>query len=230
MKERKRLSISPATAIALLALFFALGGSAFAVGERVQALTVAGYAVDSARDGEEGFYLGDTEPYDIIILDLGLPKMDGISILEQWRRANRNMPVIILTACGREADRVEGLRRGADDYVVKPFSVKELLARVAAVLRRSPERPTDVAEVVVACGVADMARLEVRYSDGRRAELSEREAQLLRYLACNPGRAISREEILARVWRLDPKGIETRTIDMHVARLRDKLRDDPSSR
>jgi DNA-binding response OmpR family regulator len=134
--------------------------------------------------------------------------------------------VIILTARGDETDRVQGLRLGADDYVVKPFSVKELLARVEAVLRRSPERPQDLAEVKVPDGCADLARREVRFDDGARKDLSEREADLLRYLASNAGRAISREEILTRVWRISAQGAETRTIDMHVVRLREKLRDD----
>ncbi|UCD29713.1 MAG: response regulator transcription factor, partial [Planctomycetota bacterium] len=141
-------------------------------------------------------------------------------------RATRpTLPVIILTARGDEMDRVRGLRLGADDYVVKPFSAKELLARVEAVLRRSPERPTDVTQIKIPGGYADLARCEVCFEDGQRIDLSEKEMELLRYLACNTGRAISREEILSRVWRLNPSGIETRTIDMHVARLREKLRD-----
>jgi DNA-binding response OmpR family regulator len=135
--------------------------------------------------------------------------------------------VIVLTARGEEADRVAGLRQGADDYVVKPFSVKELLARVEAVLRRSPQRPSDLREIEFEGGVADLARAEVRFADGGRSALSEREQELLRYLATNAGRAIAREELLAHVWRIDPRGITTRTIDMHVARLREKLRDDP---
>jgi DNA-binding response OmpR family regulator len=113
--------------------------------------------------------------------------------------------------------------------VVKPFGVKELLARIEAVLRRSPERPAAVASVPLPGGVADLMRSEVRFDDGGRCELSEREGELLAYLARNAGRAISREEILSRVWRIDPRGGETRTIDMHVARLREKLRDDPAS-
>ena len=101
-----------------------------------QALVDAGFAVDTAHDGEDGFFLGDTEPYDIVILDIGLPKMDGISILEQWRRAGRNMPVIILTARDRWSDKVAGIDAGADDYLAKPFHMEELLARVRAQVRR----------------------------------------------------------------------------------------------
>jgi two-component system OmpR family response regulator len=103
----------------------------------VSALTDAGYAVDSAYDGEEGFFLGDTEPYDIVLLDLGLPKMDGIRVLEQWRRLGRNMPVIVLTARDRWSDKVAGMDAGADDYVAKPFHMQELLARVRAQVRRA---------------------------------------------------------------------------------------------
>jgi DNA-binding response OmpR family regulator len=161
-----------------------------------------------------------------LLLDLVLPGKSGLDILQQVRKVRPTQPVIILTARGEENDRVEGLRRGADDYVVKPFSVKELLARVDAVLRRSPERPSDVTEFPLPEGVADLARQEVRFEDGQRAELSEREVELLRYLAANAGRAIAREEILANVWRISPRGVSTRTIDMHVARLREKLRDD----
>jgi DNA-binding response OmpR family regulator len=120
---------------------------------------------------------------------------------------------------------VTGLKLGADDYVVKPFSVDELLARVEAVLRRSPARPTDVNELEIADGCVDFARCEVRFKDGEREELSERERELLRYLACHGGRAVSREELLANVWQIDARGVTTRTIDMHVARLREKLRD-----
>ena len=109
--------------------------------------------------------------------------------------------------------------------MVKPFSVKELLARVQAVIRRSPERAAPVATLALPDGEADFQRREVRFTDGSRTELSQRESELLAYLAANPGRAISREEILTRVWQLDPKGLSTRAIDMQVARLREKLRD-----
>ena len=132
----------------------------------------------------------------------------------------------MLTARGDEADRVRGLHDGADDYVVKPFSVKELLARVEAVLRRSAERPTDVSQIAFPGGTIDLARREVRFAKSGRAELSEREAELLRYLAANAGRAVARDELLANVWRIPPRGVSTRTIDMHITRLREKLHDD----
>jgi DNA-binding response OmpR family regulator len=119
------------------------------------------------------------------------------------------------------------LELGADDYVVKPFSVKELLARIQTVLRRSPERPTDVTEVKFDGGIADLQKGEVRFDDGEQTELSVREGELLRYLASSAGRVISRDELLTRVWRLTPNRVDTRTIDVHVARLREKLRDDP---
>ena len=192
----------------------------------VDALAFAGYDVVEAPDGHRGLDLAQSAECDLILLDLVLPGPDGLAILKAVRAARPTLPVIILTARGEEADRVRGLRLGADDYVVKPFSVKELLARVEAVLRRSPERPDEIVRVKVPGATADLARREVRFRDGGREELSDREVQLLRYLAANAGRAISREEILTRVWRLDPRGIETRTIDMHVARLREKLRDD----
>ena len=127
-------------------------------------------------------------------------------------------------ARGEENDRVRGLQSGADDYVVKPFSVRELLARVDAVLRRSPERPSDVTRIAIPGGEVDLATREVRFADAR-DELSERETELLRYLAVNPGRIVSRDELLSRVWGVNPRSIETRTVDMTVARLRDKLRD-----
>ena len=191
------------------------------------ALKYAGYTTLTAADGHKGLKRATEAECDLVLLDLVLPGPDGLEILKAIRAERPTLPVIILTARGDESDRVRGLRLGADDYVVKPFSVKELLARVEAVMRRSPERPADVARVKVPKGTADLARREVRFRDGSREELSEREVELLRYLAENPGRAISREEILTRVWRLDPRGIETRTIDMHIARLREKLRDDP---
>jgi DNA-binding response OmpR family regulator len=194
----------------------------------VDALHYHGYATLETGDGRRGGEMALGGAYDLLLLDLVLPGRDGLDILEELRAQRPTQPVIILTARSEEKDRVRGLRLGADDYVVKPFSIEELLARVEAVLRRSPERPSDIRTVSFDGGRADLARCEVLYDDGKRASLSEREGELLRYLACNQGRAISREEILSRVWRLEPRGVSTRTIDVHIGRLRQKLRDDSS--
>lgn len=194
----------------------------------VDAVTFEGYKALEAADGKAGLELALSATYDLALLDLVLPVHDGLDILQELRKARPAQPVIIMTARGEENDRVRGLQLGADDYVVKPFSVKELLARVEAVLRRSAERPLDVREIKLAEGKVDLDRREVQLKGGARHELSEREAELLRYLAANAGRAVSREEILSRVWGIDPLGVATRTIDMHVARLREKLGDDPT--
>jgi DNA-binding response OmpR family regulator len=193
----------------------------------VDALQFAGYQTLQASNGNAGMNEAVRASFDLLLLDLILPGQNGFDILKATREVRPTLPIIILTARGEESDRVLGLRLGADDYVVKPFSVRELLARVEAVLRRSPERPNQVSKISLPAGVADLARCEIRYHDGERCDLSEREVELLRYLASNGGRAISRDEILLRVWRLNPKRMETRTIDMHVANLREKLRDDP---
>ncbi|MBI4586759.1 MAG: response regulator transcription factor [Planctomycetes bacterium] len=194
----------------------------------VDALQFEGYQTLEAKNGNAGLDLALQADCHLLLLDLILPGRDGLEILRQVRLSRPSLPVIILTARGAEADRVQGLKLGADDYVVKPFSVKELLARIESVLRRSPERPLEISRLAVPGGLADLARCEVRFEDGERLELSEKERELLHYLASNRGRAISRDEILSRVWRLNPAGLATRTIDMHVARLREKLRDDPS--
>jgi DNA-binding response OmpR family regulator len=133
--------------------------------------------------------------------------------------------VIILTARGSEDDRVRGLNMGADDYVVKPFSARELLARVEAVLRRSADKPPDMARVRLGRAVIDFRRREIRWSEKERGELSETEAAILQFLLENRQRSVSRDEILSRLWGISPNGLETRTIDMHIARLRAKLRD-----
>jgi DNA-binding response OmpR family regulator len=191
----------------------------------VDALAYAGFEVLEADNGDDGKRLGVQAGVDIVLLDLVLPGPDGFDILGAIRQSRPTLPVIILTAMGDEDSRVRGLKEGADDYVVKPFSVKELLARIEAVLRRSPERPTDVESITVPGATIHLERRELRFDSGAVGELSEREVDLLRYLASNPGRPISREEILSRVWRISPNGIETRTIDMHIARLREKFSD-----
>lgn len=189
------------------------------------ALTYGGYDVIEGSDGTTGTQLALQARFDLLLLDLVLPGASGFDILQTLKQNRPGIPIIILSARGEEEDRVNGLKFGADDYVVKPFSMKELLARVEAVLRRSPERPPAVATVAFPGGVANLERREAHFDDGDRVELSDREASLIGYLARYEGRAVSREEILRRVWKIDSPHIETRTIDMHVANLRSKLRD-----
>lgn len=192
----------------------------------VDALTFEGYEVRWAADAPRGLEAALQGRDDLILLDLMLPGGDGFDLLGELRRRAHGVPVIILTARGREADRVRGLKMGADDYVVKPFSIRELLARAGAVLRRSAERGEISLHTPIPGGQIDLARRELRFDDGERAELSERETELLAYLITHAGRAISREEMLEKIWRLNPRAHgQTRTIDMHIARLRDKLRD-----
>lgn len=190
------------------------------------ALTFAGYEVLQAADGLAGMEKAQRATFDLVLLDIVLPHHSGFEILQALRDHRPGTPVIVLSARGEETDRVTGLKLGADDYVVKPFSISELLARVEAVLRRSPERPDPLAKLAFPGGIADLQRMEIRYDDAGREDLSDREADLIRYLGMHRGRAISREELLRRVWRIEPRQTETRTIDMHIAHLRSKLRDD----
>ena len=192
----------------------------------VDTLRYAGYEVISAVDGREGMERALHASYQLMLLDLVMPYHSGFEVLEALRKERPGQPVIILSARGEEADRVRGLTMGADDYVVKPFSVRELLARVDAVLRRSREREVGDGEFDFEDGAVNFSRREINLNDGSRNELSEREADLLKYLISNRGRAVAREELLQQVWRIDPKNIETRTIDMHIAHLRDKLGSD----
>ena len=185
----------------------------------VSALTDAGYAVDAALDGEEGHFLGDTEPYDAVILDIGLPKMDGISVLEQWRREDRAMPVLILTARDRWSDKVAGMDAGADDYVAKPFHMEEVLARVRALLRRSSGHATSELE----CGPI---RLDTKTSrvtvDGAAIKLTSHEYRLLSYLMHHRGRVISRTELVEHLYEQDFDR-DSNTIEVFIGRLRKKL-------
>jgi len=193
----------------------------------LHALRFQGYETLEACEFADGLEQAVGGAYDLILLDLVLPGGDGLDILKEARARRGALPVIILTARGEEEDRVRGLKLGADDYVIKPFSVKELLARVEAVLRRSPERPQALTNLPVPGGLLDLGHGELLFEDGARCPLAEKEAELLRYLIQNQGRVLSRDELLARVWHLNPGAVETRTVDMHIARLREKLRDDP---
>jgi len=185
----------------------------------VDALTDAGYAVDSAHDGEDGHFLGDAEPYDAVVLDLGLPQMDGLSVLEKWRRDGKVMPVIILTARDRWSDKVAGMDAGADDYVAKPFHMEEVLARVRALLRRATGHAKNEIEV-------GPLRLDSRTSrvtvDGASVKLTSHEYRLLAYLMHHNGRVVSRTELIEHLYDQDFDR-DSNTIEVFVGRLRKKI-------
>lgn len=191
----------------------------------VDVLEYAGYQTLEAADGHAGMEIALRANYRLLLLDLVMPGPSGFEILEALKRKRPGQAVIILSARGEENDRVRGLVGGADDYVVKPFSMKELLARVDAVLRRTCERAAPSDERSVPGGKADFRKSVIEFHDGRSEDLSEREAQLLRYLIDSGGRIVTREEILRNLWNLDPDRTETRTIDMHVMHVRAKLGD-----
>jgi DNA-binding response OmpR family regulator len=191
-------------------------------------LKFAGYGVEECSDGKEGLDRAMTARADLVLLDVLLPKIDGFEVLTELRKASPRLPVIMLTAKGDEADRVRGLKLGADDYVVKPFSATELLARVEAVLRRSAERPTDLPRLELEDRYVDLQLLEIVPRHGTPLRISELEGDLLRYLVINRGRPIDRKELLQRVWSGNA-GLETRTVDMSIRRLREKLETDPAN-
>ncbi len=185
----------------------------------VAALQDAGYVVDNARDGEEGHYLGDTEPYDAVVLDLGLPVLDGVSVLENWRRAGRKMPVLILTARARWSDKVAGFDAGADDYVAKPFHMEELLARVRALLRRSAGHATSE----ISCGPVMLDTKSSRVTvNGTAVKLTSLEFRLLSYLMHHKGKVVSRTELVEHLYDQDFDR-DSNTIEVFVGRLRKKL-------
>ena len=186
------------------------------------ALAEAGYVVDSAYDGEEGHFLGDTEPYDAVILDIGLPEMDGISVIEQWRRDGKKMPVLMLTARDRWSDKVAGIDAGADDYVAKPFHIEEVLARVRALIRRAAGHATT--ELV--CGGL---RLDTKTSkvdlDGAPVKLTSHEFRLLAYLMHHMGEVVSRTELVEHLYDQD-FARDSNTVEVFVGRLRKKIGND----
>ena len=187
--------------------------------QMVEALGQAGYAVDRAFDGEEGHFLGDTEPYDAVVLDLGLPKRDGLSVLAEWRKCGRNMPVLILTARDRWSDKVQGFDAGADDYVAKPFHMEEVLARLRALVRRAAGHAS--AELV--CGPV---RLDTKAGrvvvDGNPVKLTSHELRLLSYMMHHAGRVVSRTELVEHIYDQDFDR-DSNTIEVFVGRLRKKL-------
>jgi two-component system OmpR family response regulator len=187
--------------------------------QMVQAFEDAGYAVDRAFDGEEGHFLGDTEPYDAVVLDVGLPKIDGITVLERWRREGRTMPVLILTARDRWSDKVKGFDAGADDYVPKPFHMEEVLARLRALIRRASGHATN--ELV--CGPVRLDAKSGRVVvDGNPVKLTSHEYRLLAYLMHHSGRVVSRTELVEHLYDQDFDR-DSNTIEVFVGRLRKKI-------
>ena len=185
----------------------------------VAALGDAGYVVDKAMDGEEGHYLGETEPYDAVILDLGLPILDGVSVLEKWRRAGKKMPVLILTARDRWSDKVAGFDAGADDYVAKPFQMEEVLARIRALLRRSAGHATSE----LTCGPLVLDTKSARVTvNGTAIKLTSLEFRLLSYLMHHGGKVVSRTELVEHLYDQDFDR-DSNTIEVFVGRLRKKL-------
>lgn len=183
------------------------------------ALSHAGYAVDCAFDGEEGHFLGDTESYDVVILDLGLPTLDGLSVLERWRREGRNMPVLILTARDRWSDKVAGMDAGADDYVAKPFHMEEMLARVRALLRRN----AGFASSEIECGPLRLDTRTARVTcDGASVKLTSLEFRLLSYLMHHRGRVVPRMELVEHLYEQDFDR-DSNTIEVFIGRLRKKI-------
>ena len=178
--------------------------------------------VDSATDGEEGHFLGDTEPYDAVVLDIGLPQMDGISVLEAWRRESKMMPVLLLTARDRWSDKVQGIDAGADDYVAKPFHMEEVLARLRALVRRAAGHASNE---ITAGGV----RLDTKAGrvtvNGQAIKLTSHEFRLLAYLMLHKGKVISRTELTEHLYDQDFDR-DSNTIEVFVGRLRKKLPDD----
>ena len=189
----------------------------------IDALAYAGYATIECANGRDAVPLATEHEIDLVLLDVMLPGRTGFEILNDLRQAQPTLPVIMVTARGAESDRIQGLKNGADDYVVKPFSALELLARVEAVLRRSPERPNEVKRLRAGSVIIDLGRREASRPNAEPISLSDRESGILTHLARHHGRVVERDELLQRVWGLNPRGIHTRTVDMHIARLRRKL-------
>ena len=183
------------------------------------ALIDVGYAVDIAGDGEEGHHLGDTEPYDAVILDLGLPIIDGVSVLQKWRSDGKSFPVLILTARDQWSEKVAGFDAGADDYLTKPFHTEELMARLRALLRRAAGHTTDTIDI----GDLSVDNRSARaFVDGMAVKLTSHEFRLLSYMATHRGRVISRTELVEHIYDQDFDR-DSNTIEVFVGRLRRKI-------
>ncbi|MBR9970970.1 response regulator transcription factor [Magnetospirillum sulfuroxidans] len=184
-----------------------------------QVLEAAGFAVDTAYDGEEGWYLGDNETYDAVVLDLGLPKLDGISVLQRWRDAGRGMPVLILTARGRWAEKMQGFNAGADDYVTKPFEMDEVVYRLRALIRRASGH----AQPELACGPVRLDTNGGRVSvDGMPVQLTAQEFRILSYLMHHPGKVVSRTELMEHVYDRNFDN-DSNVLEVLIGRVRKKI-------
>ncbi len=184
-----------------------------------RALEAAGFAVDTAYDGENGWYLGDTESYDAVVLDLGLPKIDGITVLGRWREAGRTMPVMVLTARARWAEKAQAFNAGADDYVTKPFEMEEVVTRIRALIRRAAGH----ASPEITCASLRIDTIGGRVSrDGMPVALTAQEFRILSYLAHHQGRVVSRSELVEHVYDRDADP-DSNVLDVLVARIRRKL-------
>lgn len=184
-----------------------------------QSLEAAGFAVDAAYDGEEGWYLGDTEPYDAVILDLGLPKMDGNTVLARWREAGRAMPVLVLTARGRWSEKMTAFNAGADDYVTKPFELDEVVYRVRALIRRASGH----AQPELACGALRLDTNGGRVSlNGMPVQVTAQEFRILSYLMHHMGKVVSRTELMEHVYDRNFDS-DSNVLEVLIGRLRKKV-------
>jgi two-component system OmpR family response regulator len=178
-----------------------------------------GYAVDQATDGEEAAYLGEVEPYDVVVLDLGLPVLDGVSVLKGWRAKGRTMPVLILTARGQWSEKVAGFDAGADDYLTKPFQMEELLARIRALIRRAAGH----ASPLMRCGPVEVDTASATVTvNGAAVKLTGHEYKLLSYLIHHMNKIVSRTELTEHIYDQDFDR-DSNTIEVFVGRLRKKL-------
>ncbi len=183
------------------------------------ALTQTGYAVDTASDGIEGHFLGDTEPYDVVILDLGLPGLDGVSVLQKWRKENKTFPVLILTARNQWSEKVTGFDAGADDYLTKPFHTEELLARLGALVRRAAGH----AKAIIECGDLSIDPRGARvFVKNEPVQLTSHEFRLLNYLAHHQEDVISRSQLIEHIYDQDFDR-DSNTIEVFIGRLRKKI-------
>lgn len=191
-------------------------------------LEFEGYKVDMAANGMEALDLLSKEPYDLLILDVMMPELSGFDVCKKLRQQGNNIPVILLTAKGEEIDRVLGLELGADDYITKPFSLRELLARVKAILRRSNNKNQDTPSTMETIGLllVDFKNY-MATTNGREVKLSHREFEVLHFLWDNRGNIVSRDDLLKNIWRYD-EFPTTRTIDNFILRLRQKVETNPN--